>query len=178
MEKLYFAISFTNPTNVPASLKWVKPDNDIRFKGVETPGLSGGKVSLEDLLSELEKDGLFIQSGFAQKKTGENKMFFTMIKFQFGSERTNPVEESLLKSSFLKIFEDAFWNIKVFSHKNDATIACSCRVPRYEGNDRLKPVTIWDKDPVTKERIGDKPKPIQPEHLLSFEDGELVLYKF
>jgi len=177
MKKLYFAVSFTNPTNVPASLKWANPDNQTRFKGIETPGLSGEKVSLENLFSELEKNGLFIQSGFAQKKTGENKMFFTMIKFQFGGERKSPAEESLLKSSFLKIFQDAFWNIKVFGHDGDVTVACSRRTPRFEGNDRLKPVTIWDKDLTTGERVGDKPKPIQSEHLLCFEDGQLVLYK-
>ncbi len=178
MKKLFFAVSFSNPTNVPATLKWIKPDNDVRFKGVETPGLSGERVSLEDIFSELKKEGLFIQSGFAQKRVSEKKLFYTTVKFEFGSERKNPTEENLLKSSFLKIFQDAFWNVKVFSHDGDITIACSSRVSRYEGNDRLKPVTIWDKDPVTKERIGDKPKPIQPEHLLSFEDGELILYKF
>lgn len=189
MKKLYFSVSFTNQQNVPPSLRWIGEDKTTRFEGTETPALVGKKVSLENLFSELEKDGLFIQSGFAQKRMRLNKekkiagknfkeqIFFTMIKFEFGSERKNPVEESLLKSSFLKIFQDAFWDVRIFSHNDDVTIACTTRVQRFEGNDRLKPVRVWEKD-FFGERVGDKPKLIEPEHLLSYSDGELILSKY
>jgi len=178
MRKLFFVISFSNLNSVPISLKWINADNEVRFKGVEIPELSGEKVSLEDIFFELEKNGLFIQSGFAQKRTSEKKTFFTMVKFEFSEKRKKPFEESLFKSSFLKIFHDAFWNIKIFSHEDNATVACSYRIPRFEGNDRLKPVTVWDKDSVTKERVGDKPRPIEADRVLSFSKTSLVLKEY
>ena len=110
-------------------------------------------------------------------KNYKENIYFTMIKFEFGGERKNPAEESLLKSSFLKVFKDAFWDVKIFSHNDDVTVACTTRVQRFEGNDRLKPVTVWEKD-AFGERVGDKPKLIEPESIISYSDGELILYKF
>ncbi len=180
LRKLFFAVSFTNPTVVPSTLKWIKPDDSVRFKGMEVPGLSHEwkKTSLENIFFDLEKEGLFIQNGYAQKRTSEKKMFYTTVKFEFGTERVNTVEEELLKKSFLDIFEKAFWTVKIFSHDTDITVACVSRVSRFEGNDRLKPVKIWDKDSITGERTGNEPRVIEPDGVLSFSDGSLVLEKY
>lgn len=179
MKKLYFAISFSNPSVVPSTLKWINPNNEIHFKGTETPGLSHEwkRTSLENIFFELEKEGLFIQNGYAQKRTSEKKMFYTTVRFEFGTERRSEAEERLLKSSFLDIFEKAFWTVKVFSHNDDITVACTSRISRFEGNDKLKPVRIWDKD-AFGERIGNEPRMIEADGVLSFSDGSIVLAKY
>jgi len=180
MKKLYFAISFSNPSVVPSTLKWINPDSQVYFKGIEDPGLSLKKVSLGNIFSDFEKDGLFIQSGFAQKKKQKKlgkDIFFTMVKFEFGEKREEPVKEEMLKKSFLDIFEKAFWNVRVFCHEQDITIACSHREPRFEGNNRLKPVRVWDKDSKGN-KIGSESKIIEPDGVLSFEDGAIVLKEY
>lgn len=165
-ERVEIVFSFSNPKNVPSALKWKEPNDEIYFSGKDTPVVFGERVSMERIFMDLWEKNFFVQEAFAQRRRNASNKYFTNVRFSFRNGKSKPAFcEKLLSEGFRKLAKEAFWNLKIFVHKETVVIACSFRHARMENG---KFIRVWDKDPVTREKIGAGPHHIRPEGTLRF----------
>lgn len=193
--------SFSNPEAVPASVRSFQREKETQEEmTIRKMAFGTGvqvlepvqNVSLADILEDLEGADYQLVVALHQERTHpkDPRRKFQMVRFEFTrrefvyiSKEFKAVRD-VIRADLKEMCRTALWRVRTFlnplyrnGEEVDGQYALSinleARQPLSQPDGR--PVMVWQKDE-KGERVGNEPLPLEPDHRLRIEDGELKLY--